>query len=68
MTAAAQAIDAVKVYGSGPTRVVALDHVNVAFGKGRVHRHHGPVGLGQVDADALLGGAGHPDLGPNPDW
>ena len=30
--------------------------------EGRVHRHHGAVGLGQVDAHALPGRARHPDL------
>ena len=32
--------------------------------RGRVHRHHGPVGLRQVHAHALPGRPGHRDRGP----
>jgi putative ABC transport system ATP-binding protein len=73
MTVAAQAIDAVKVYGSGPTRVVALDHVNVAFGKGRFTAIMGRSGSGKstlmhclAGLDALTSGRiliGDTDLG-----
>ena len=45
--------DATKVYGIGDTEVRALDDVTVDVRRRAVHRHHGPVGLGQVDADAL---------------
>ena len=50
---AARAVEATKVYGRGDTQVRALDDVTVDFAPGTLHRHHGPVGLGQVDADAL---------------
>ena len=52
-TAVARAVHATKVYGSGDTAVRALDDVTVDFARRAVHRHHGPVGLGQVDAHAL---------------
>ena len=51
--AAASTVDAVKIYGSGESEVRALDGVTVQFDQGRLHRDHGTVGLGQVDADAL---------------
>ena len=60
--AAARAVDLTKVYGSGDTRVVALDAVSCAFERGRFTADHGPVGLGQVDADALHGRPRHRDL------
>ena len=50
---AARAVDLTKVYGSGDTQVVALDAVSVRLRARPVHRHHGPVRLGQVDPDAL---------------
>ena len=53
---AARAVDAVKVYGKGDTAVRALDGVDVELRRRRLHRHHGPLGLGQVDADARLAG------------
>ena len=62
LTTAARAVEATKVYGSGDTAVVALDEVTVDA-HGPVHRHHGPVGLGQVDARALPGGARQPHQG-----
>ena len=62
--AAARAIDLVKTYGSGEARVDALDGVTVDFDQGAVHRGHGAVRVGQVDADALHGRARRPDLGP----
>ena len=52
-----RAVDVWKVYGSGEAQVVALRGVNVELASGPVHRDHGPVGLGQVDADALPGRA-----------
>ena len=49
---AAASVDAVKIYGKGDTEVRALDGISVEF-PAPVHRHHGPVGLGQVHVDAL---------------
>ena len=45
-TAAVHTEDLTKVYGRADARVVALDRVTV-------HRDHGTVRLGQVDAHAL---------------
>ena len=56
-----RAVHATKVYGSGDTEVRALDDVSVEFAAGSLHGDHGPVGLGQVDADALPGRARHAD-------
>jgi len=44
---AARAVDAVKVYGSGPTLVRALDGVSVEFGAGRLTAIMGPSGSGK---------------------
>ncbi len=54
--AAAQAIDAVKVYGSAQTRVVALDHVNVSFAKGRFTAIMGRSGSGKSTLMHCLAG------------
>ncbi|WP_199552197.1 ABC transporter ATP-binding protein [Streptomyces sp. N35] len=45
--AAAQAAGLTKVYGSGETRVVALDAVDVEFGRGRFTAIMGPSGSGK---------------------
>jgi putative ABC transport system ATP-binding protein len=45
--AAARALDATKVYGSGPTAVVALDEVSVEFEAGRFTAIMGPSGSGK---------------------
>jgi putative ABC transport system ATP-binding protein len=45
--AAARALDATKVYGSGPTAVVALDEVSVEFDAGRFTAIMGPSGSGK---------------------
>ena len=45
--AAARAVDAVKVYGSGNTEVRALDGVNIAFEQGRFTAIMGPSGSGK---------------------
>jgi putative ABC transport system ATP-binding protein len=45
--AAARAVDATKVYGSGPTAVVALDEVSVEFEAGRFTAIMGPSGSGK---------------------
>ena len=39
--------DAVKVYGSGPTKVTALDHISVGFEDGRFTAIMGPSGSGK---------------------
>jgi putative ABC transport system ATP-binding protein len=46
-TAAARAVDATKVYGSGDTAVVALDDVTVEFDTGRFTAIMGPSGSGK---------------------
>ena len=46
-TAAAQAVDAVKVYGSGDTEVRALDGVSVDIDEGRFTAIMGPSGSGK---------------------
>ncbi len=45
--AAARAVDLTKVYGSGDTRVVALDSVSCAFERGRFTAIMGPSGSGK---------------------
>jgi putative ABC transport system ATP-binding protein len=62
--AAAGAVDAVKVYGSGDSEVRALDGVTVAFDKGRFTAIMGPSGSGKstlmhclAGLDALTSGA-----------
>jgi putative ABC transport system ATP-binding protein len=47
MSAAAQALGATKVYGSGDTAVLALDEVDVAFERGRFAAVMGPSGSGK---------------------
>jgi putative ABC transport system ATP-binding protein len=44
---AALAVQATKIYGSGDTRVVALDAVNVAFARGEFTAIMGPSGSGK---------------------
>ncbi len=46
-TPAASAVGLTKVYGKGNTRVIALDHVDVAFGAGRLTAIMGPSGSGK---------------------
>ncbi len=55
-TAAASARGATKVYGSGETGCSPSTSRH-RLRRRPVHRHHGPLGLGQVDADALHGRA-----------
>jgi putative ABC transport system ATP-binding protein len=47
VAAAASATGLVKVYGSGNTRVIALDHVDIAFERGRLTAIMGPSGSGK---------------------
>jgi putative ABC transport system ATP-binding protein len=56
LTAAAQAIDAVKVYGTGETRVQALDHVDVAFVQGQFTAIMGRSGSGKSTLMHCLAG------------
>ena len=56
VTAAAQAIDAVKVYGTGQTRVQALDHINVAFAEGQFTAIMGRSGSGKSSLMHCLAG------------
>ena len=46
-TIAARAVDAVKVYGRGPTEVRALDGVSIGFETGRLTAIMGPSGSGK---------------------
>jgi putative ABC transport system ATP-binding protein len=46
-TIAARAVDAVKVYGRGPTEVRALDGVTIEFEQGRLTAIMGPSGSGK---------------------
>ena len=47
--------DVSREFGKGDAVVHALNGVSIDFPRGQVHRDHGPVGLGQVDAHALPG-------------
>jgi putative ABC transport system ATP-binding protein len=53
---AAQAIDAVKIYGKGETSVRALDGVNVSFAKGQFTAIMGPSGSGKSTLMHCLAG------------
>ena len=44
---AARATGLTKIYGHGNTRVVALDHVDIGFGAGRLTAIMGPSGSGK---------------------
>jgi putative ABC transport system ATP-binding protein len=46
-TIAARAVDAVKVYGRGPTEVRALDGISIEFEQGRPTAIMGPSGSGK---------------------
>jgi putative ABC transport system ATP-binding protein len=53
---AARLEGAVKVYGSGPTAVQALDHLSVAFARGRFTAIMGPSGSGKSSLLHCLSG------------
>jgi putative ABC transport system ATP-binding protein len=55
-TAAARAVEATKVYGSGDTAVVALDKVSVEFPRGRFTAIMGPSGSGKSTLMHCLAG------------
>ena len=75
--AAARAVRATKVYGAGPTAVLALDEVSVDFGAGRFTAVMGPSGSGKstlmhcvAGLDSLTDGevfVGDVELGTLPD-
>jgi putative ABC transport system ATP-binding protein len=77
MSAAAQAIGATKVYGTGDTAVLALDEVDVTFERGRFTAVMGPSGSGKstlmhcvAGLDTLTSGrvlVGEVDLSTLPD-
>src|SRR3954453_17738342 len=56
ITAAAAARDATKVYGSGQTEGVALDHVSADFESGRFTAIMGPSGSGKSTLMHCLAG------------
>ena len=58
--------DVRKIYGTGTVEVEALRGVSLTDRRGRVRRDHGPVRVGQVDADAHPRVPRRPDLGPLP--
>ncbi len=55
-TVAAAAVGATKVYGSGDTQVVALDHVSAEFNKGQFTAIMGPSGSGKSTLMHCLAG------------
>ena len=60
---AARAVGVTKLYGAGDATVAALDDVSVGPGPRPLHRHHGSVGLRQVDPAAHARRPRPPDVG-----
>ncbi len=63
MTAAVEAVDLTKVYGSGATAVVALDHVGLVLEPGSVAALLGPSGSGKSTLVKALGLVSPADTG-----
>ncbi|MCD7102195.1 ABC transporter ATP-binding protein [Pseudoclavibacter sp. 13-3] len=53
---AVRAVDLLKVYGRGDTRVTAIDHVDVGFGRGEFTAIMGPSGSGKSSLMHVLAG------------
>jgi putative ABC transport system ATP-binding protein len=62
-TAAARAVGVTKTYGSGPTKVTALDDVTVAFERGRLTAIMGPSGSGKSTLLHVVAGLDSPTSG-----
>jgi putative ABC transport system ATP-binding protein len=62
-TDAAQAFGLTKIYGSGNTKVVALDHVDISFGAGRMTAIMGPSGSGKSTLLHCMAGLDSPTDG-----
>jgi putative ABC transport system ATP-binding protein len=62
-TAAASAVGVTKTYGSGPTKVTALDDVTVAFERGRLTAIMGPSGSGKSTLLHVVAGLDSPTSG-----
>jgi putative ABC transport system ATP-binding protein len=60
---AARASGLTKIYGSGNTRVVALDHVDIAFGARRLTAIMGPSGSGKSTLLHCMAGLDSPSEG-----
>jgi putative ABC transport system ATP-binding protein len=61
--AASRAVQITKTYGSGPSEVTALDHVSVAFGRGRFTAVMGPSGSGKSTLLHCMAGLDSVDQG-----
>ncbi len=62
-TDAAQAFGLTKIYGSGNTKVVALDHVDISFAAGRLTAIMGPSGSGKSTLLHCMAGLDSPTDG-----